>query len=52
MLPPKKVVFNPKVDNFELLQIKGLFDVLSNITKTDLRMIAMSNGVMSRPVVC
>lgn len=52
MNPPKKVVFNPRVDSFELLQIKGLFDVLANLTNTtDLRMFAMSNGVISRPIV-
>eukprot|EP00347_Sterkiella_histriomuscorum_P013638 403363952 len=48
---PRKVVFNPRVDNFEMLQISGLYDLLANLTTTDLRMFAMSNGVISRPIL-
>jgi len=32
MKVPKKVVFNPKIDNFELLQINGFYDVTANIS--------------------
>lgn len=51
MEPMRKVIFNPEVDNFEFLSIKGLFDAVSGVGKSDIRMVAMSNGVMARPVV-
>jgi hypothetical protein len=48
---PKKVIFNPRVDMFELLQVNGLFDYVAQSSKSDVRMFAMSNGVISRPIV-
>ena len=51
MKTPKKVVFNPKMDNFELLQINGFYDVTANISSGDQRLMAMSNGVKSKPIV-
>ena len=51
MKTPRKVVFNPKIDNFELLQINGFYDVTANISSGDQRLMAMSNGVKSKPIV-
>ena len=52
----KKVVFNPSVDQFELLQIKGFFNIYSqpssNITNTtNFRVMVRFNGFTSRPIV-
>ncbi|CDW79912.1 h aca ribonucleoprotein complex subunit 3 [Stylonychia lemnae] len=48
---PRKVVFNPRIDNFELLQVQGFFDVSANLTDGDFRLFAMSNGIKSRPIL-
>ena len=47
----KKVVFTPRVDMFESLQIKGLFTQFKDSKIGDLTVTAMSNGVKSRPAV-
>lgn len=52
----KKVVFNPNVDQFEMLQIKGFFNIYSqlssNITNTtSFRIMVRFNGFTSRPIV-
>ena len=49
--PVKKVVFTPKVDNFEVLQIKGLYEKFEQNQEGDLTVTAMSNGIASRPAV-
>ena len=54
MDPPQKVVFSPRVDSFEVLQIKGLFDKFHEYDKRTgvrLSMTAMASGVMSKPTV-
>ena len=54
---PKKVIFNPRVDQFELLQIKSFFDIYSPLTtarignSTDFRIQIMFNGILSKPIV-
>ena len=45
---PRKVLFNPRMDRFEVLQIHGLYDVFVNDTSATL--YAYSNGVRSREV--
>lgn len=52
----KKVVFNPYVDQFEMLQIKNFFNIysqqLSSITNTtSFRIMVRFNGFNSRPIV-
>ena len=54
MKPPQKVVFSPRVDSFEVLQIKGLFDQFADwrgLGVTRFSMTAMVSGVMSQPSV-
>ena len=42
----RKVLFTPRVDKFEVLQIKGLYDIFK--TQKDATLSAVSNGVVSR----
>ena len=54
MDPPQKVVFSPRVDSFEVLQIKGLYDKFHAYNKTTgirLSTTAMASGVISKPTV-
>lgn len=59
MLPePQKVVFQPRVDAFEVMQIKGLYDQFAdryNASEPDvgvrMSMTAMVSGVKSAPTV-
>ena len=53
---PQKVVFNPVVDNFELLQVQGMLDIYgaqnqSLMGDSNLRIQIMNAGLVSRPVV-
>ncbi len=54
---PMKVVFNPVVDNFELLQVKNFLKIYINQTNssvannTNFRIQIMHNGIVSRPIV-
>ena len=45
-----KVLYNVKVDNFEMLTVKGLFEKFKD--QANVTMFAMANGVTSRPTVC
>jgi hypothetical protein len=46
------VIFSIKIDEFEVLQIEGLYDMMNNKTNTSYaEMIVMSNGIASRPIV-
>lgn len=49
MDPVQKVLFNPIVDKFEALQIKGLWQKFELKTDENLQIMATSNGVESRP---
>ena len=59
MLPePQKVVFSPRVDAFEVMQIKGLYDQFADRYDPNqpdfgvrMSMTAMVNGVKSAPTV-
>ena len=61
MLPePQKVVFSPRVDAFEVMQIKGLYDQFARKPKDDpeygdyvpfMSMTAMVSGMKSAPTV-
>ena len=42
----RKVLFTPRVDKFEVLQIKGLYDIFK--TQKEATLSAVSNGVQSR----
>ena len=44
-----KVIFNPIIDDFSLLEVKGLYSKFAS--ESDIEMLAMSNGVISRPTV-
>lgn len=54
---PKKVVFGPTVDNFELLQVQNFLNIYYNQTNSSVtndnnfRIQIMVNGVVSRPIV-
>ena len=43
----KKVLFKPRMDEFEVLEIQGLFDLFEDQDTVSLR--ALSNGKISRP---
>ena len=42
----KKVLFKPKMDFFEVMEIQGLYDIFKDVD--DLQVRAMSNGIISR----
>ena len=49
--PPQKIVYAPKVDKFESLQVKGLYEEFKDHIEGDLHVTAMANGIASRPAV-
>jgi len=49
---PKKVLFRPRLDKYELLEIRGLYDIFTAeeyAEETGFTVRALSNGVISRP---
>ena len=42
---PQKVVYSTKVDNFESLQVAGLYDLFKDHIKGELTVTAMANGI-------
>ena len=59
MIETKKVLFSPRIDKFELLEIQGLYDIFYYQGRSDsipvgsntLSVKALSNGIMSRSTI-
>ena len=49
--PPQKVLYNVKIDKFEDLQVKGLYDNFKENTDGNIEVTAMADGMRSRPVI-
>ena len=56
VISTRKVLFSPRIDKFELLEIQGLYDIFylqgrSSSTTKSLSVRALSNGIMSRSTI-